>query len=92
MKQEALDIIKKYKEEISERRAAISEINDAICSLQGHSFSEWEELPDRFVDRSWYYTRSCNCCGLKEKTEITPSEYVVKDHKTGKVLTKIKRY
>jgi len=49
-------------------------INEAICEVQGHTFSDWQEH-EGVLDRTWYYTRECEICGKKERVENEPLEY-----------------
>ena len=59
---------------LSKRQQQLKEINEGICQIQGHTFTNWEEH-EGFVDRSWYYTRKCTICGKKERSDYEPEDY-----------------
>lgn len=64
-------------------------INETICEIQGHSYTDWEEH-DGFLDRTWYYTRKCELCGLKERVENEPLEYREQQEKKMNIKKKVK--
>ncbi len=59
---------------LSKRQQQLKEINEGICQIQGHTFTNWEEH-EGFVERSWYYTRKCTICGKKERSDYEPEDY-----------------
>ena len=59
---------------LSKRQQQLKEINEGICQIQGHTFTNWEEH-EGFVERSWYYTRKCTICGKKERSDYEPEEF-----------------
>lgn len=59
---------------LSKRQQQLKEINEGICQIQGHTFSNWEEH-EGIIDRSWYYTRECTICGKKEQSDYEPENY-----------------
>ena len=47
---------------------------EEICRTIGHSYSDWE-MRDGFIDRDWYYTRTCMECGKVETVYSEPKEF-----------------
>jgi len=60
--------ISRYNKKLSEKQQELNELNKAICEINGHSFSDWEEHEHSHLDRCWYYTRKCSMCGIVERT------------------------
>lgn len=54
------------------------DINEGICQIQGHSYTDWEEH-EGFLDRTWYYTRKCTICGKKEQIDSMPEDFKIKN-------------
>ncbi len=67
------------KEKIKQKK--LTEINKQICLAYGHNFTPWEEKEDKYLDRSWYYTRICQICGKMENSEDEPKDYAPKIYK-----------
>lgn len=86
-----INSIKSYSNKIDKKRKELDDINEQICEIFGHTFTSWEEHEDKYLDRSWYYTRKCEICGKEERLEDTPDEYVTRDAKTGTLHLYIKK-
>lgn len=59
---------------LQKRRNELNEINKTICLVQGHSYNDWEEHSG-VLDRTWFYTRKCEVCGMSELVENEPVEF-----------------
>ena len=69
--------ISRKESQIQGHKKDIEEINAAICQIGGHSWTPWIEYECRYVDRSWYYSRTCECCGKTQSPERgTPTDYI----------------
>jgi len=88
MKKLATTTTEELAKALEEYKAILNKVNGTICALEGHSFGDWEEHENPHLDRSWYYERTCFVCWNTERTCEEPSEYIVKDSKTGQVLRK----
>ena len=66
--------IDRFSKLLSEKQTTLDEINKALCSIQGHTFTPWIKKPDKLDDeRLWFYERKCEICGhieTKEKNEL----------------------
>lgn len=72
--------IQNHKKQIQIKMRELTEINEQICATFGHDFTPWEEK-DGFIDRSWYYTRTCQICGRVETVDYIPEENDQKAYK-----------
>ena len=70
---------------------SIDDLNRAICRNNGHTFTSWEEVPNKEKEHDWYFTRRCTTCNKEEKTYEMPEEFIIKDVFTGKVY-KLKKH
>ena len=59
---------------LERRREELKKINDMICLVKGHTYNDWEEHSG-YLDRTWYYTRSCEICGEIQRVDDEPIEY-----------------
>lgn len=59
---------------LQKRCDELRNINKKICEIQGHTYTDWKEH-DGFIDRSWFYTRECEICGIIERVDYEPAEY-----------------
>lgn len=85
LRKKTIRLVDSAKKTLQKRCDYLSEINNAICEVQGHSYSDWEEHAG-FLDRSWYYTRECLICGKKEMVDDDPFEYEVQSNKKIKKI------
>ena len=74
LRKKTIKLIDLANKTLSKRQQQLQEINEGICQIQGHTFTNWEEH-EGFVDRSWYYTRKCTICGKKERSEYEPEGF-----------------
>jgi len=82
LRKRTIRLVDNAKKTIHKRWDELRKINEAICEVQGHTYSNWQEH-DGFIDRTWYYTRECEICGKKERVEDEPLEY--REQKKGKI-------
>lgn len=74
LRKRAIRLVDNANKTLRKRCDELRVINETICEVQGHSYTDWEEH-EGFLDRTWYYTRCCELCGLKERVENEPLEY-----------------
>lgn len=74
LRKKTIKLIDLANKTLSKRQQQLQEINEGICQIQGHIYTNWEEH-EGFVDRSWYYTRKCTICGKKERSDYEPEDY-----------------
>lgn len=74
LRRKALKLVDNANKTLQKRCNYLKEINESICKIQGHNYTDWEEH-DGFLDRTWYYTRECQMCGKKERVDDEPLEF-----------------
>ena len=74
LRKRAIRLVDNANKTLRKRCDELRVINETICEIQGHSYTDWEEH-EGFLDRTWYYTRCCELCGIKERVENEPLEY-----------------
>ena len=74
LRKRAIRLVDNANKTLRKRCDELRVINETICEVQGHSYTDWEEH-EGFLDRTSYYTRCCELCGLKERVENEPLEY-----------------
>lgn len=74
LRKRAIRLVNNANKTLQKRCAELKSINETICEVQGHTYTDWEEH-DGFLDRTWYYTRECELCGKKERVEDEPVEF-----------------
>jgi len=74
LRKRTIRLIDNANKTLEKRREELKKINDMICLVKGHSYSDWEEH-DGFLDRTWYYTRCCEICGEIQRVDDEPVEY-----------------
>ena len=77
LRKRAIRLIDSANKTLSKRQNELKDINEGICQIQGHSYTDWEEH-EGFLDRTWYYTRECTICGKKEQVGTMPEDFKVK--------------
>lgn len=85
LRKEVLRSVKDANMILQKKSDELRTINETICGLQGHTYTEWIEH-DGFLDRTWYYTRECVICGAKVRVDDEPSEF--KEQQLRKVRKK----
>lgn len=78
LRKRTIKLINSAHKTLSKRRNELKTINEGICQIQGHSYTDWEEHEGIFLDRTWYYTRECTICGKKEQVDTMPNDFKVK--------------
>jgi len=74
LRKRAIRLVNSASKKLEQRQVELRKINEMICVVNGHSFTEWKEH-EGFLDRSWYYTRNCEDCGHIERRDDEPIEY-----------------
>jgi len=87
LRKKAIRLVDNANKTLRKRCDELRVINETICEIQGHSYTDWEEH-EGFLDRTWYYTRCCELCGLKERVDNEPLEY--REQQLNKKLMKKK--
>ena len=77
LRRKTIKLIDSANKTLSKRQSELHEINEGICQMQGHNYTDWEEH-EGILDRSWYYTRECTICGKKEQVDTMPKDFKVK--------------
>jgi len=74
LRQRAFKLVDNASINLQKRCSELRNINNKICEIQGHTFTDWKEH-EGFLDRSWYYTRECEICGKTERVDYEPKEF-----------------
>ena len=74
LRKRAIRLVDNANKTLQKRCSDLKSINETICKVQGHTYTDWEEH-EGFLDRSWYYTRECEFCGIKERVENEPVDF-----------------
>lgn len=74
LRNKTMRLITNAKRNLTNRCKELENINKGICTVQGHTYTEWE-MHNGVLDRTWYYTRSCTICDKNESTENEPKEF-----------------
>ena len=72
----------RMRKQLDIRKNELNDINKTICKIAGHVWTPWVER-DGFLDRSWYYTRECACCGKGD----TVHEFDARTPKQGEYIS-----
>lgn len=74
LRKRTIKLVANANKTLTTRQTALEEINKGICKVQGHTYTEWE-MHNGPIDRTWYYTRSCEMCGKQERVENEPNDF-----------------